>query len=91
MRTHVPTLTDADATKLVELGDSIVVKRVPDWAPDNADIRQMTEAAFPGWTTQQLTDGTRCLAEYAEREYARMNNLPGPLDESNDHGGGWRP
>ena len=87
MRTHDPSLSDEDAKKLVAVGDTIVAKHQLDWTADDPWIRGLAQQAFPQWDAAHLDVGTRCLAEYGEREEARLRGLPVPPDEQNEHNG----
>jgi hypothetical protein len=87
MRTHDPSLSDEDTKKLVAVGDTIVAKHQLDWTADDPWIRGLAQQAFPQWDAAHLDIGTRCLAEYGEREEARLRGMPVPPDEQNEHNG----
>ena len=85
MRTHNPNILDADALKLVQVGDTNLARNQANLTADDPQIRDQVRAAFPGATDEQLTTMTRCTAEYVEREWARLHNTTPP--DSDDHGG----
>ena len=85
MRTHNPDILDADALKLVQVGDANLARNQANLTADDPQIRDQVRAAFPNATDEQLTTMTRCTAEYVEREWARMHNTTPP--DSDDHGG----
>ena len=86
MRTHKPDISDADALKLVQIGDANLARNQPDLTADDPHISDQVRAAFPNATDEQAATMTRCAAEYVEREWARMNNTTPP--DSDDHSGG---
>jgi len=86
MRTHNPDILDADALKLVQVGDANLARNQANLTADDPQIRDQVRAAFPNATDEQLTTMTRCTAEYVEREWARLHNTT-PPDESDDHNG----
>jgi hypothetical protein len=85
MRTHNPDILDADALKLVQVGDANLARNQANLTADDPQIRDQVRAAFPDATDEQLTTMTRCTAEYVEREWARLHNTTPP--DSDDHGG----
>ena len=86
MRTHNPSILDADALKLVQIGDANLARNQANLTADDPQIRDQVGAAFPNATNEQLATMTRCTAEYVEREWARLHNTT-PPDSSDDHGG----
>jgi hypothetical protein len=85
MRTHNPNIQDADALKLVQVGDANLARNQANLTADDPQIRDQVSAAFPNATDEQLTTMTRCTAEYVEREWARLHNTTPP--DGDDHGG----
>ena len=85
MRTHNPNILDADALKLVQVGDTNLARNQANLTADDPQIRDQVRAAFPNATDEQLATMTRCTAEYVEREWARLHNTTPP--DSDDHGG----
>jgi hypothetical protein len=85
MRTHNPNIQDADALKLVQVGDANLARNQANLTADDPQIRDQVRTAFPNATDEQLTTMTRCTAEYVEREWARLHNTTPP--DSDDHGG----
>ena len=85
MRTHNPNIFDADALKLVQVGDANLARNQANLTADDPQIRDQVRAAFPNATDEQLATMTRCTAEYVEREWARLHNTTPP--DSDDHGG----
>ena len=86
MRTHNPNILDADALKLVQVGDANLARNQANLTADDPQIRDQVRAAFPNATNEQLATMTRCTAEYVEREWARLHNTT-PPDSTDDHGG----
>ena len=86
MRTHNPNIQDADALKLVQVGDANLARNQANLTADDPQIGDQVRAAFPNATNEQLATMTRCTAEYVEREWARLHNTT-PPDSSDDHGG----
>jgi hypothetical protein len=86
VRSHGIAFSDDDATKLVQIGDANVARNEPDLTADDLQIRQQLTQAFPQLTDDQAKIETSCLAEYAEREIARLHNTT-PPDERDDHSG----
>jgi hypothetical protein len=70
----------------VRIGDANVGRNQPDLTADDPQIRQQLTQAFPNLTDDQAKIETSCLAEYAEREIARLHNTM-PPDERDDHSG----
>ena len=86
MRTHNPSILDADALKLVQIGDANLARNQANLTADDPQVRDQVRAAFPNATNEQLATMTRCTAEYVEREWARLHNTT-PPDSSDDHDG----
>lgn len=86
VRSHEIAFSDDDAAKLVQIGDANVARNQPDLTADDPQIRQQLKQAFPNLTDDQAKIETSCLAEYAEREIARLHNTA-PPDEHDDHSG----
>jgi hypothetical protein len=86
VRSHEIAFSDDDAAKLVQIGDANVARNQPDLTADDPQIRQQLKQAFPNLTDDQAKIETSCLAEYAEREIARLHNTT-PPDERDDHSG----
>lgn len=84
VRSHQVSLTDADAPRLVEVGNRAIARGQADLTATDTAIRQDVRNTFPGWSEQNYTDATRCLAEYAERVKARNDGTVPP--DSDDHG-----
>ena len=84
VRSHQVPLTDADAPRLVEVGNRAIARGQADLAATDTAIDQDVRNTFPGWSEQNYTDATRCVAEYAERVKARNEGTVPP--DSDDHG-----
>ena len=85
IRSHSVPLADADAQRLVDVGDRAIARGQPDLSAEDVAIDQDLRYNFPGWSDQQYTDARRCLAEYAERVIARNQGTVPP--DSDDHKG----
>ena len=85
MRTHKPDIQDADAQKLVQVGDANLARNQANLTADDPQIREQVQAAFPNATDEELTTMTRCTAEYVEREWARLHGTTPP--DGDDHAG----
>jgi hypothetical protein len=85
VRSHQIPLTDADAPRLVEVGNRTIARGQADLAATDPAISQDVRNTFPGWSEQNYTDATRCIAEYAERVKARNDGTVPP--DSDDHHG----
>ncbi len=84
VRSHQIPLTDADAPRLVEVGNRAIARGQADLTATDTAITQDVRNSFPGWSEQNYTDATRCVAEYAERVKARNDGTVPP--DSDDHG-----
>jgi hypothetical protein len=84
VRSHQIPLADADAPRLVEVGNRAIARGQADLTPTDTAISQDIRNTFPGWSDQHYTDATRCVAEYAERVKARNDGTVPP--DSDDHG-----
>ena len=84
VRSHQVPLTEADAPRLVEVGNRAIARGQADLTATDTAINQDVRNSFPGWSDQNYTDATRCLAEYAERVKARNDGTVPP--DSDDHG-----
>jgi hypothetical protein len=84
VRSHQVPLTDADAPRLVEVGNRAIARGQADLTATDTAISQDIRNTFPGWSDQEYTDATRCVAEYAERVKARNDGTVPP--DSDDHG-----
>jgi len=84
VRSHQVPLTDADAPRLVEVGNRAIARGQADLTATDTAITQDIQNTFPGWSEQNYTDATRCVAEYAERVKARNEGTVPP--DSDDHG-----
>jgi len=84
VRSHQIPLTDADAPRLVEVGNRAIARGQADLTATDTAITQDIRNTFPGWSDQEYTDSTRCVAEYAERVKARNDGTVPP--DSDDHG-----
>ena len=85
VRSHAVPLADTDAQRLVDIGNRAVARNQPDLPADDPEIRRDLRAAFPGWSAENYSDSTRCVAEYAERVIARNAGTVPP--DSDDHQG----
>ena len=84
VRSHQIPLTDADAPRLVEVGNRAIARGQADLTATDTAISQDVQNTFPGWSEQNYADATRCIAEYAERVKARNDGTVPP--DSDDHG-----
>ena len=84
VRSHQVALTDADAPRLVEVGNRAIARGQADLTATDTAIDQDVRNTFAGWSEQNYTDATRCVAEYAERVKARNDGTVPP--DSDDHG-----
>ena len=84
VRSHQVPLTDADAPRLVEVGNRAIARGQADLTATDTAITQDVKNTFPGWSEQNYVDATRCVAEYAERVKARNEGTVPP--DSDDHG-----
>jgi hypothetical protein len=84
VRSHQVPLSDADAPRLVEVGNRAIARGQADLTATDTAITQDVRNTFPGWSEQNYTDATRCVAEYAERVKARNDGTVPP--DSDDHG-----
>jgi hypothetical protein len=84
VRSHQIPLADTDAPRLVEVGNRAIARGQADLTATDTAITQDVRNTFPGWSEQNYTDATRCLAEYAERVKARNDGTVPP--DSDDHG-----
>ena len=84
VRSHQIPLADADAPQLVEVGNRAIARGQADLTATDTAISQDIRNTFPGWSDQEYTDATRCVAEYAERVKARNDGTVPP--DSDDHG-----
>jgi hypothetical protein len=82
MRKHYPQMSESDGRALVGIGDYLAAQGQADWSATDPTITQIIRDRFPAWPSEHWTKATKCVAQYAEFEYARINNLPGPPDET---------
>ena len=82
----IPLTGPDDRAQLQRIADEAVAREQPDFSADDQQITDAVAATFGSLTIQQKADTVRCIAEFAERVYAKKHGTI-PPDEADGQPG----